>query len=392
MSAVRKVLIQGAGIGGLALANALARNGIEVDVVDGAGRSGVLGVGLNQPSNALGALDEIGLRDACLAIGVPFEAVEIWAPNGDLIAQLPPAEGIYPKPSNNGISRPAYFDILRSAAEQAGARVRVGRTIISIHDRGDDVVVETGTWIGRHEAPEPDSNPVEEHYDLVVGFDGARSRVRQHLFGDKYRPDFTGTGNWRSIIPRPSWVNGVTLVPAPGNVKAVLTPISEDEMYFGLVSPEPGNPRHAPEDYVASFRERTKAFTGKLAELREQVSDDTVNVYVPIEYVVVREPWYRGRVVIAGDAAHTSPPHISQGAAMALEDAVTLSAALRDHESVEDALAGWYERRRDRASLVADMSLALLHEEMHEELSERDTQLLAMGLPAVQAKLAQEAY
>lgn len=392
MSAVRKVLIQGAGIGGLALATALARRGIEVDLVEGAGRAAVLGVGLNQPMNALGVLETLGLKDECIEVGFPFEDLVFWNTAGEKVMAVPPAQGRYDKPSNNAIGRPAYFDILAKAAQDAGARIEIGRTVLSIDDKPDGVEVEIGIWRGRHEKPEVVPGGDKRVYDLLVGFDGSRSSIRSHLFGEAYKPEFTGSGVWRATIPRPEYVTEVTLVMAPDNVKAVLTPISDDQMYFGLVTPEPGNPRHSQEDFVRLFRDRTSAFTGRLAELRDLVSDDSTRVYLPLEHVVVREPWFRGRVVIAGDAAHTSPPHLSQGAAMALEDAVTLAESLESDDDLDTALGAWYERRVDRVSFIADLSLALLRAETGTPLTGHDEELLKIGVQGAHARIAQEAY
>ncbi|MFF2486192.1 FAD-dependent monooxygenase [Microbacterium sp. NPDC058062] len=392
MTAVRRVLIQGAGIGGLAAATAMAQRGIDVHVVEGEGRTAVAGVGLNQPQNALDALEKIGVKQACLDVGFPFEDLVMWNTNGDKVMAIPPVKGLYGFPSNNAIGRPVYYDILKSAAEAAGARITIGRTIDTMTQDADGVDVTFARWVGRHEDPEPDPDAPVERYDLVVGFDGVRSSVRNAIFGDKYTPTFSGSGIWRATIPRPDYLTEVTLVMAPGNVKAVLTPISATHMYFGLVTPEPGNPRHRPEDFVRDIRERTSSFTGRLAELRDTVSDDSIAVYTALEHVVVREPWFQGRIAIAGDAAHASPPHLSQGAAQALEDAVTLAEHLETSDDLDDALNAWYRRRHDRTYLVADMSLAILKSETGSELTESEKSLIALGAPGALVKIATEPY
>lgn len=393
MAAVERVLVQGGGIGGLALAIALARRGIAVDVLEGPGRSAVLGVGLNQPANALDVLDKIGVKQGCLDAGIAFEHLEIWTTEGVKVGAIPPTRGAYDgSPSNNGIGRATYYDVLSRAAQDAGARVEVGRTARSIIEHSDRVDVEIGAWTGR--GAEPDMLPDEptRSYDLVVGFDGVRSKVRAHLFGDRYTPQYTGSGAWRATLPRPDYLTSCALAVAPGNVKAVLMPISQDSMYFGLVTPEPGNPRHAPEDFVQLLRDRSEVFGGVIGELRDQVAESTQKIYVPIEFVLVREPWYRGRVAIAGDAAHTAPPHMSQGGAMALEDAYVLAESLGENDDLSTALAAWYERRRERVEFVSDMSLALLRAETGADLTETDKELLEIGLAGANARVTQEAY
>jgi 2-polyprenyl-6-methoxyphenol hydroxylase-like FAD-dependent oxidoreductase len=391
MGAVDRVLIQGGGVGGLTLAAALGQRGIEVDVVEAAGQDAVLGVGLAQPSNALAALDEIGVREQCLAVGFPFEPLIIWSPAGDQVAEIPPPAGRYGTPSNNAISRPLYYGILREAAEKAGARIRTGATVWDMTEDADGVEVELATWTGKRTPPLRDAEAGSNRYDLVVGFDGVRSNVRERLFGDRFTPEFTGFANWRITLPRLPDLTSIAFGFA-GPVKAVFTPISSDQMYIALVSPEPGNPRHDPADFPRLVRERMAGFSGRLGELRDSIGDDASINYTPLEQVVVRQPWFRGRVVIAGDAAHTSTPHLAQGAAMAVEDAVTLAAAVDDHGSLPEALEAWYSRRRDRALFVADMSLALLKKESGAELTASEAGLLELGIPGAQARMAQEAY
>jgi 2-polyprenyl-6-methoxyphenol hydroxylase-like FAD-dependent oxidoreductase len=391
MGAVRKVLVQGGGVGGLALAAALGQRGVEVDVVEASGPDAVLGVGLAQPSNALAALAEIGVRGQCLAVGFPFEPLVVWNAAGIQVAAIPAPAGRYGTPSNNAISRPLYNGILREAAEKAGARIRTGATVWEMTEDADGVEVELATWTGKRTPPVRDTGAGSNRYDLVVGFDGVRSKVREHLFGDRYTPEFTGSANWRITLPRPDDLTFIAFALA-GPVKAVLTPISAQQMYIALVTPEPGNPRHDPADFARLVRERMAGFSGRLGDLRDSIGDDASINYTPLEQVVVREPWFRGRIAIAGDAAHTSTPHLAQGAAMAVEDAVTLAAALDEHTALPEALHAWYDRRRDRALFVADMSLALLKQESGGELTARDAELLELGIPGAQARIAQEAY
>jgi 2-polyprenyl-6-methoxyphenol hydroxylase-like FAD-dependent oxidoreductase len=391
MGAVRKVLVQGGGVGGLTLAAALGQRGVEVDVVEAAGSEAVLGVGLNQPSNALAALAEIGVREQCLEVGFPFEELLFWSPASEQVAALPPAQGLYGTPSNNAISRPFYNGILRDAAEKAGARIRTGATIWEMAEEADGVEVELATWTGKRTAPVRDDGGGTRRYDLVVGFDGVRSKVREHLFGDRYAPAFTGFAVWRVAMPRPADLTHIVMAMA-GDVKAVLTPTSETDMYVALVTPEPGNPRHDPAAFARLVRDRMRTFSGLIGELRDSITDRHYVSYAPLEYLTVREPWFRGRIAIAGDAAHSSPPHLAQGAAMAVEDAVTLAAALDEHASLPEALEAWFTRRRDRALFVADTSLALLKQETGSELTVEEAPLASIGIPGALARLAREAY
>ena len=112
MAAVSRVLVQGGGVGGLTLATALGQRGVEVDVVEASGPDAVLGVGLNQPNNALAALDEIGVREQCLAVGFPFEPLAIWNPAGVQVAAIPPAgqapTGLGADPALDALAQTCY--------------------------------------------------------------------------------------------------------------------------------------------------------------------------------------------------------------------------------------------------------------------------------------------
>jgi len=80
-------------------------------------------------------------------------------------------------------------------------------------------------------------------------------------------------------------------------------------------------------------------------------------VYKPMETLLVPPPWYRGRVLLIGDAAHTTTPHHAQGAAMAVEDAVVLSELLQIGGDLEDVLEQFMERRWPRCKLVVEASV-----------------------------------
>jgi 2-polyprenyl-6-methoxyphenol hydroxylase-like FAD-dependent oxidoreductase len=75
-----------------------------------------------------------------------------------------------------------------------------------------------------------------------------------------------------------------------------------------------------------------------------------------MESVLVPPPWYRGRQLIIGDAAHATTPHLAQGASMAIEDAVLLGDLLAKHDSLFPALAEFMNRRFQRAKYVVETS------------------------------------
>ncbi|MBO1414862.1 FAD-dependent monooxygenase, partial [Streptomyces sp. FH025] len=355
------------GIGGLTLATALARRGHHVEVAELRDRLEALGVGIIQPSNALHVMREIGVLDECLAVGFEWEVLTICDPTGATLAEIPqPRMG--DAPSNNGIPRPALARVLADAAVSAGAQIRFGTTIASVTDDGEGVDV---TLSDGHAA----------RYDLVVGFDGIGSPLRRHLYGDAYAPEYTGFANWRVTLPRSPELTGVLMSAGNLRAKALLTPISEDLMYLGSVFAEPEDFRPDPSHAHEQLRERLAGFGGPIAEALEQITDPAAVVYSRISQVTVEEPWHVGRVVLAGDAAHASTPHLAQGAAMAVEDALVLAQSLDTADGVPAALAAWEERRRPRAMWVQSLSRAILKQETGTPTTPEEDELLKVGVP-----------
>lgn len=367
MATPLRVLIHGGGIGGLTLATALARRGHTVEVAELRDELDALGVGIIQPSNALHVMREIGVLDDCLEAGFEWEILTIADPAGNTLAEIPqPRMG--DAPSNNGIPRPALARVLNSAAVAAGAKIRFGTTITELTDDGSGVDVTL-------------SDGSSGRWDLVAGFDGIGSPLRTRLYGDRYTPEYTGFANWRVTVPRQPQVRGVVMGTAGKDAKALLTPITEELMYLGAVFAESEDFRPDPERAHEQLTERLAMFSGPVAEALATVTDPASVVYSRISQVTVEEPWHVGRVVLAGDAAHASTPHIAQGAAMAVEDALVLAESLDAGSGVAEALEAWEARRRPRAMWVQVMSRAVLKQETGNETTPEEDELLKVGIP-----------
>ncbi|WP_316524512.1 FAD-dependent monooxygenase [Kitasatospora brasiliensis] len=375
MTSPLRVLVHGGGIGGLTLATALAKRGHRVDVAELREQLEALGVGIIQPSNALHVMREIGVLEDCLSVGFEWEVLTICDPAGATLASIPqPRMG--DAPSNNGIPRPALARVLADAATKAGAALRFGTTLDTLAEDADGVdVTLTDGHSGR--------------YDLVVGFDGIGSPLRRRLYGEMYAPEYTGFANWRVTLPRSPELRGVLMSSGNLRAKALLTPISAEQMYLGSVFAEAEDFRPDPERAHEQLRERLAGFGGPIAEALAQITDPAAVVYSRISQVTVEEPWHVGRIVLAGDAAHASTPHLAQGAAMAVEDALVLAQSLDEADTVPAALTAWEQRRRPRAMWVQALSRAILKQETGTATTPEEDELLEVGVPGAAHVLVQ---
>lgn len=347
---VVRALVVGAGIGGLAAGAALARQGVDVEIVEVRPDPRVPGVGINQPGNSLRALDTLGVLDEVLAAGFTFGGNEYRDWKDTPIVYVPSGLGDHRVPPNVAISRTALGDILRNAAIRAGARIHYGVTVEELTESPCQVSVRlTG---GRRKS-----------YDLVAAFDGVRSSMRRRLFGTAYEPEFTGYSVWHLRLSRPRSLHG--LVAFQGDrVKGGLIPLSDETMYLLLVTPEPGNPRHEPRDFGKLLVERLAGFSGPLGWIRDRIEGPAGIVYSPLMQCGLPKPWHRGHVIVLGDAAHTAVPHLTQGAAMALEDAIVLADEVAVDRPLGDSLTAVADLRFNRVRLVTDVSRAILESEM----------------------------
>ncbi|MDG4779451.1 FAD-dependent monooxygenase [Micromonospora sp. WMMD961] len=323
-----RILVVGAGIAGLAVARALRLAGFRPDVTDKLPPGESTETGLYLPGNAARALRRLDLHDPVRPLGQVirrqhfFDAAgarlcevdldTLWAGVGECRA-LPRA------------------DLHRVLLSGAGGAVRHGAEVrtLELLPGAVGVTFTDGTTT---------------EYDLVIGADGPRSSVRAlAALGGPPRP--VGQVVYRAVLrdgpPVTEWT--ALLGQRSG---FLMVPIGAGRLH--LYADEAGT--EEPADPLARLRELFADYRGPVPEVLAALDD----VHVGITDEVELGRWHRGRVLLVGDAAHATAPTLSQGAAMALEDAVVLAESLRAANSVEAALVAYESRRRPRTRWVAD--------------------------------------
>ena len=379
MSQIKRVLIVGGGIGGLCTGIGLARAGIASEIVEIKADWSVYGVGIIQPSNQLRALAELGLAEACVERGSAFLGWEFCDDAGNVRARVPnPEVAGLGYPPINGIARPVLHEILATTAKQLDVKVRLGLTVDAVHDTADLVEVcfsdgSTGT------------------YDLIIGADGAYSKMRTLLFGGSHRPVFNGLAVWRYNFPRPPDMRWGS-IHYSRRAKAGLVPISPNLMYVFVVTPEPTNAKPSSSSLADDMRERLGDFGGPVARLREQIVDPAGVVYRPMEPILLPAPWHRGHVLLIGDAAHAATPHLSQGASIAIEDATLIAKLMPQDRPLGDLLAEFMRRRFERCKFVVDTSSKMGHWEAAEFAGRPDPETDHAGAMANAGRVLAQPY
>lgn len=350
MSRIRRVLVVGGGVGGLTAASAFAQRGVEVVLIERRPAFDVPGVGLGQPANALRIYDALGVLPEVLESGFTYDHMDIFDPNRQLIAHHKFLLGDEKVPAVCALSRLRLHEILLAAAEKAGVEVRLNRTTAQIHDEEDRVSVVL-------------SDGRQESYDLVAGFDGIRSTTRQHIVGNAFVPRPSGYGAWRIQVPRPDYVRGMEFLQGVGS-KTGAMPLSNELMYLFHIRPEAPDAFFVGPGIADLFKERLAQYGDYVADIRDSLTDSSDIVYSPIEPMMLPWPWFRGRVVIGGDAAHVVPPHLTQGAAMAAEDAYVLAhEVLKEDGPIEARLTRYSHQRFARCAFVYAFARQWLDEE-----------------------------
>ena len=354
MSKAQNICVIGGGVAGLAVAIGLHKQGLKVEVVEKNAGWSVYHVGIIVQANFIRALDQLGVGQVAVRAGFPYKGARFLTTGGEIIAELPGDPQVDGLPADLGLTRPALHEVLTSEVKRLGIPVRLGVTFDSFEDTGSGVNVTF-------------TDGTSGSYDLLIGCDGNYSAVRRVLWPEA-TPRFTGQGVWRYNVLRPADLEWSDLYIGKPDFhgKAGYCPLTPEEMYIFVVCEEPGNPKFAPDRLADEMRQRLAGYGGRLGEAAKAVTDPALVVYRPLEACIMPDPWYKGRVVLIGDSAHSATPHLGQGAAMAVEDAVVLAEELAARD-VEHALRAFMDRRFERAKLVGTSSIKLGDWEMHPE-------------------------
>jgi 2-polyprenyl-6-methoxyphenol hydroxylase-like FAD-dependent oxidoreductase len=340
-----RVLIVGAGIGGLSAAIALQRAGIEATVYERASdlRRVQLGGGLHMWPNAMRALAQLGVTEQVWASGTPLERTEYRTWRGKLLGAWPVGEvGRALGYPDVGLSRADLHQGVLAGAVDAGA-LRLGKECTGFSQDGEGVTVRF-------------ADGSEERGELLIGADGIRSAIRAQLLGPA-PPRYAGYTQWQAITDfrHQSITPGLERVYFGPGLRVVVHHVGGERLFWAGVTYNPETGRQGGDERKAMLLRRFGTWHAPIPEMLAATDEDAITWMDVYDRPPVAR-WGEGRVTLLGDAAHPMTTNLSQGGCLAIEDAAVLANCLGREGPVPAALRRYEARRIPRTRTFATRS------------------------------------
>lgn len=334
-----EIAIIGAGMGGLTTGIALKKFGHRVTIYEQAEQILPVGAAISLWSNGVKCLNYLGLTEQVAKLGGQMnDLAYIDGLNGEVMTQFslaPLIEEVGQRPYP--VSRAELQNMLMDAFGRQD--IQLGKRMVSIEDKGQHVEIgfQDGSTVSAA---------------LLIGADGTHSMTRQYVLGKQVERRYAGYVNWNGLVeisedlaPAQQWTTFV----GEGK-RASLMPVAEHRFYFFFDVPLPAGLENQRSEYKILLKQYFSGWCSQVQCLIDSIDEEKTN-RVEIHDIEPFNQFYKGRVVILGDAAHSTTPDIGRGGCQAMEDAVYLARALQINTlGLEDALKRYQNKRNERAN------------------------------------------
>ena len=349
-----RILIAGAGIGGLTAASCLMKAGHHVEIHEQAPQLGEVGAGIQVSANAMHVLRDLGLEPDIRAIGVsPAAYVFRLHATGEVIQRFSLSEEheeMHGAPYTQ-LHRADLHDLLAARARAFDPNVvRLNHKITGFTESADGVELRF-------------ADGTSARGDILIGADGLKSVVRAQMFGAA-PATYTGDAAWRAVVPTErlpkdllEQVMSVFMGP-DGHVVCYYLRGGALLNFVGIVETD----QVAEESWTVKlpWNELKAQYRGWHPALQTVI--DAADKDQCYRWSLFNRPpigdWSTRRVTLLGDAAHPTLPYLAQGAAMSIEDGAVLTRALGMRDSIADALQLYQNNRVDRTAKIVLQSNA----------------------------------
>jgi 2-polyprenyl-6-methoxyphenol hydroxylase-like FAD-dependent oxidoreductase len=333
-----RIVIVGGGIGGLAAALAMRREGFDPAVYERAPALLEVGAAIAVWPNAFRVLERLGLGETVLERAGRIEHARWLGRGGRLYNHFE-----FPKTEQPAIAlhrADLQGALLRALPPES---VRLGKTFAGFDERGEEIYArfDDGTEIA---------------CDVLVGADGLHSRVRAQLLGDG-EPIYRGYNVWRGVarIEHAS-LEAHTASEVFGEGRRFgIGPVGLGRTGWWATANEPEAAHESASEHGPKLSRMFKGWLAPVRELIEATPSETILRNAPYDRPASAR-WGRGAVTLLGDAVHPMTPNLGQGGCVAIEDAAVLARCLKKYADARPALRAYESVRRTRAARVANYS------------------------------------
>ena len=333
-----KVVIIGAGIGGLTTGIAMQQAGYQVEIYDRATELRPAGAGISLWSNGVKVLNRLGLGDKLAAIGGEMNAMEYRSHTNERLSYVdlkPLFEQVGQRPYP--VSR---TDLQTMLLEAFGPeKVHLGMCCVAAEQ-------------DQHSATAIFENGDRQTADLVIGADGIHSAVRAHVLNHKVERRYANYVNWNGLIKADPALcpNDLWVIYVGDNKRASMMPVGGDRFYYFFGAPMEEGTQVAPSHRRDELAKIFQGWPEPVQQLIQTLDPEDAN-RLEIGDLDPLERLVRGRIALLGDSAHATTPTLGQGGCQAIEDAEVLTRYLvTTNLSVEDALNRYEAARKERTS------------------------------------------
>lgn len=334
-----EITIIGAGMGGLTTGIALKKFGHKVTIYEQAEKILPVGAAISLWSNGVKCLNYLGLTEQVAKLGGQMDQLAyIDGLTGDTMTQfslLPLIEEVGQRPYPV-----ARADLQNMLMDEFGREdIQLGKKMVELQEQEDGVLVKF-------------ADGTEIKTDLLIGADGTHSITRTYVLGEQVSRRYAGYVNWNGLVeisekltPADQWTTFV------GQGKRVsLMPVADGKFYFFFDVPLQIGLENNRAEYKTLLKQYFEGWCAPVQHLIDALDEQKTN-RVEIHDIEPFAKFYKGRVVIVGDAAHSTTPDIGQGGCQAMEDAIYLARSLQINTlGLEDALKRYQNKRNERAN------------------------------------------
>jgi 2-polyprenyl-6-methoxyphenol hydroxylase-like FAD-dependent oxidoreductase len=349
----RKALVIGGGIAGPVAALLLQRAGIEAEIYEARDSlEEYASSWLILASNGLNVLKTLELGDQVRDVGSPIPRMILSSGNGRRLGEIPNGARSEVGAPSLVVKRGTLNQILCEEAIRRGVKIALGKKVhhIEMHDKAGVVA----TFV--------DGTTAEG--SMLIGGDGIHSHTRQQMNPSAPPPKYTGmmsTGGFTSTLHLPPTPDTLHLVFGKRAFSGYhISARGETSWFVTFPQAQPPDGLDLNANGSDAWRERMRdLLQEEQSSIREIIgATDRITGY-PIDDIATQPLWYKGAVVLVGDAIHAVSPTAGQGASLAMEDAIVLAQCLRDIPEHEQSFATYEQLRRARVERVVQYGHSL---------------------------------